>query len=212
MKGKMKKVLPLLVLVSLIDYRVKADNCDVLNIGKIGVQLIIDQIPVGSSTINRLLDQFWPDDCAIRKIQDMIGDAIENSERTYLKQLFDGWKSTLKNMESRGDEDLNSMKNFHDRLNDHFFHFTKNVAFDYFREYATLKLVMIAKLKQLDPTNTHYQNRYKADARRLVEAGERMIKELSKKMWENNPRRHKVEDHWGIAEERQKLQVLIYSH
>ena len=74
---------------------VSTENCDWQKIGEYGARFILDQAPVAGGTLNRILDNFWPDDCAFKQIQAYINSKINEDRQRTMRDKFNSFKSTL---------------------------------------------------------------------------------------------------------------------
>lgn len=74
---------------------VSAANCDWQKIGELGAGFVLDQVPVAGGTLNRILNDFWPDDCAFKQIQSFINSRINKERRRRMSNKFKSFKSAL---------------------------------------------------------------------------------------------------------------------
>ena len=150
-------VVLLLLFGSLMDHQVSAKVCDLKSGIKTAANLATLEVPsgVGGGVLRLLIAHLWPDDCDPRvDVKKVVRDAINESEEKELKRTFDGIEIALEDMERRGDYDEDALGSFYDSaINANTPDFVRTdhpTTFIYFRDYATLKLTILAKLRELD--------------------------------------------------------------
>ena len=150
-------VVLLLLFGSLMDHQVYAKICDLNSAIKTAANLATLEVPsgVGGGVLRLLIAHLWPDDCDPRvDVKKVVRDAINESEEKELGRTFEGIKIALKAMKNRGDYDEDALGSFYDSsINANTPDFVRTdhpTTFIYFRDYATLKLTILAQLRKLD--------------------------------------------------------------
>ena len=124
---------------------------------KAAANLATLEIPSGvtGGVLRLLIEHLWPDDCDPRvDVKKVVRDAINESEEKELGRTFEGIKIALKAMKNRGDYDEDALGSFYDSsINANTPDFVRTdhpTTFIYFRDYATLKLTILAQLRKMD--------------------------------------------------------------
>ena len=209
-------VVLLLLFGSLLDHQVSAAKVCDLNSGiKTAVSLASSKIPYGGAFVKSIVEHIWPDDCDPRSgVKKIVREAINESEEKELKRKFDGMEIALKAMGNRGDDDEDALGSFYDNtINANTLHFVRTdhpTTFIYFRDYATLKLTILAKLRKLD--HAKWNADYEDAAEDLAKAAWDIIVKIPKKYSSSDCSNLELdhnhnEEIWCTAANRQKIKV-----
>ena len=218
----MRLFVVLLLFGSLLDHQVSAKICDLNSGVKTAANLATLEIPfgIGGGLVRLLIEHLWPDDCDPRaNLKKVVREAINESEEKELKRTFDGIKRSLEAMERRGDHDEDALGNFYNSAinvnTEDFVRTDHPTTFIYFRDFATLKLTILAQLRKLD--HDKWNADYEKTAKELAEAAWDIIVKVPKLNpssdcsnleleGEDIPRKHS-EEIWCTGAKRQKIKV-----
>ena len=199
----------LLLLFHVKDYGNVGKNCDAEKLGRIGIKMVIEEIPEIGSFVNELPDVFWPDNCIFDKIGKMIQAAIDAEESEMLRRKLKGFNSALDVIRNENATyNLDRMGAYYLDLEEATYDFAEtkvDTAIIYFREFATIKILVMKIRLELEPNNEGLKRIIKKSLEELVYFGEKMIKVVPKDMFQKGS--FHVPELWQTAVFRVKIKV-----
>ena len=211
-------VILLLLIGSMLDHQVSAEPAEPCNentLIKDATTLAVSKVPYVGDVFGLILNHIWPNTCDPRAYaRRIVRDAIDKSEEEWLMRQFKGFKLVLEGKRGTIDADEDALEEFYDDISLSHAHFVRTdhpTTFIYFRDYATMKLTILASLRKLDYGK--WNRKYVNEAKKLAQAAWDVIVKVPKVNPSSDcestlPGAQKEKD-WCIGAKRQEIKVSI---